>query len=77
MKLTFKRREVKDLQHLGTLVAENLDAIEPGMKILATSLNLGRTSIELAAIDGSRRPVLIVLGITADDTVNAILARLK
>jgi hypothetical protein len=69
MKLTFKRREVKDLQHLSTLVAENVEAIEPGLKILASNLNLGRTSIEIAALDSSNTPVLITLGITADDTM--------
>lgn len=69
MKLTFKRREVKDLQHLGTLVAENAEAIEPGLQILASNLNLGRTSVELAAIDSERVPVLITLGLTADDAL--------
>jgi hypothetical protein len=69
MKLTFKRREVKDLQHLSTLVAENVEAIEPSLKILASNLNLGRTSIEIAALDGNNTPVLITLGMTADDTM--------
>jgi hypothetical protein len=69
MKLTFKRREVTDLQHLRTLVSDNSDAMEPGLKILASNLNLGRTTIELAAIDGQDRPVLFVLGLTADDAM--------
>jgi hypothetical protein len=69
MKLTFKRREVKDLQQLSALVAENVEAIEPGLKILASNLNLGRTSIEIAALDSGNTPVLITLGITADDTM--------
>jgi hypothetical protein len=69
MKLTFKRREIKDLQQLGTLVAENVDAIEPGLKIIGSNLNLGRASIELVALDGSHTPVLVTLGLTADDTM--------
>ena len=69
MKLTFKRREIKDLQQLGTLVAENVDAIEPGLKIIGSNLNLGRASIELIALDGSHTPVLVTLGLTADDTM--------
>jgi len=69
MKLTFKRREVTDLQHLRTLVSDNADAMEPGLKILASNLNLGRTTVELAAIDGQDRPVLFVLGLTADDVM--------
>ena len=69
MKLTFKRREVSDLQHLRTLVADNSDAVEPGLKILASNLNLGRTNVELAAIDVQQRPVIFVLGLTADDAM--------
>jgi hypothetical protein len=69
MKLTFKRREIKDLHQLGTLVAENVDAIEPGLKIIGSNLNLGRASIELVALDSSDTPVLVTLGLTADDTM--------
>jgi hypothetical protein len=69
MKLTFKRREVADLQHLRTLVADNSDAMEPDLTILASNLNLGRTNVELAAIDARHRPVLFVLGLTADDAM--------
>src|SRR5438445_51536 len=65
----FKRREVTDLQHLRTLVADNADAMEPDLKILASNLNFGRTSVELAAIDAERVPVLFVLGLTADDAM--------
>src|SRR5712691_7243201 len=35
MKLTFRRREVKDLSQLQTLVTENAEAIEPGFRVLA------------------------------------------
>src|SRR5262250_218335 len=67
MKPTFKRREVSDLQHLRTLVSDNIDAMEPGVKILASNLNLGRTNVELAALDAQNCPILFVLGLTADD----------
>jgi hypothetical protein len=69
MKLIFKRREVSDLQHLRTLVSDNVDAMEPGLKILASNLNLGRTNIELAALDAQGCPILFVLGLTADDAM--------
>ena len=65
----FKRREVADLQELRTLVADNADAMEPSLKILASNLNLGRTNVELAALDAQRVPVLFVLGLTADDAM--------
>jgi len=67
MKLTFKRREVSDQLHLRTLVSDNVDAMESGLKILASNLNLGRTNIELAALDAQNCPILFVLGLTADD----------
>jgi len=69
MTLTFKRREIKDLHHLGTLVAENAEAIEPGLRIVGSNLNLGRASVELVAIDSAQTPVLITLGLTADDAM--------
>src|SRR5437879_2463783 len=69
MKLTFKRREIKDLHQLGTLVSENVEAIEPGLRIIGSNLNLGRAGIELVALDGADTPVLITLGLTADDTM--------
>jgi hypothetical protein len=69
MKLTFKRREVKGLHELGTLVGENADAIEPGLQILTSGLNLGRTHVDLAAIDRAQTPVLIALALTADDSL--------
>src|SRR5215831_1884452 len=61
MKLTFKRREVKDLQQLGTLVAENLDAIESGLEMIGSNLNLGRASIELVALDAEDTMLLRAL----------------
>src|SRR5215831_14220009 len=69
MTLTFKRREVSDLQHLRTLVSDNVDAMEQGVKILASNLNLGRTNVELAALDARNCPILFVLGLTADDAM--------
>jgi hypothetical protein len=65
----FKRRQVTDLQHLRSLVADNADAMEPDLKILASNLNLGRTTIELAALDSSNLPVIVILGLTADDAM--------
>src|SRR5437016_13924446 len=65
----FKLREVTDLHHLSTLLADNADAMEPDLKILASNLNFGRTSVELAALDAERVPVLFVLGLTADDAM--------
>src|SRR3972149_2882755 len=68
-KLTFRKCEVKNLTELESLVADNAEAIEPGLQIIATGVNLGRSSIELAGLDASRRPVLVAVGLTADDAM--------
>jgi hypothetical protein len=65
----FKRREVTDLQHLRTLVADNADAVEPNLSIVASNLNLGRTNVEIVALDTEHVPVLFILGLTADDAM--------
>ncbi|MBI2160697.1 MAG: hypothetical protein HYU25_10055 [Candidatus Rokubacteria bacterium] len=67
MKLTFRKHEVKHVAHLQALVAENPEAIEPGFRLLAHSLNLGRSTVDLAGLDARRTPVLIALGFVADD----------
>ncbi len=67
MKLTFRKHEVKHLAHLQALVTENAEAIEPGFRLLAHNLNLGRSTVDLAGLDARRTPVLIALGFAADD----------
>jgi hypothetical protein len=69
MNLTFRRREVKDLQQLCALVSDNAEAIEPGLQIVGSNLNLGRGSVELVGMDDSHTLVLITLGLTADDAM--------
>ncbi len=67
MKLTFRKHEVKNLAHLQTLVTENAEAIEPSFSIIAQTLNLGRSTVDLAGLDSHHTPVLIALGFIADD----------
>ena len=69
MKLTFRKCEVKDLSELESLVAEHAETVEPGLRIIASNLNLGRSSVALAGLDAARRPVLIAVGLTADDAM--------
>lgn len=68
MKLTFKKREVKDLRELQRLVAENLEALEPGLRLIDKDVNLGQVRVPLAALDTRLRPVLIEVALVADDT---------
>lgn len=67
MKLTFRKHQVKSLAHLQDLVAENAEAIEPGFRVIARNLNLGRAVVDVAGLDAHRTPVLIALGFAADD----------
>src|SRR5712692_7138631 len=69
MKLTFRRREVKDLSQLQTLVTENAEAIEPGYRVLAGAVNFGRSTVELVGLDGRGTPALVALGLTGDDAM--------
>src|SRR5438046_528079 len=67
MKLTFRRHEVKSLKQLEVLVTENAEAIEPGCRIVAAGVNLGRSTVDLAGVDARQTPMLVALGFTADD----------
>lgn len=69
MKLTFRKHEVKDLSQLQALVAENAEAVEPGFRVLSTTVNFGRSTVELVGVDRQKTPALIALGFTGDDTM--------
>src|SRR5437867_127255 len=69
MKLTFRRREVKDLSQLQTLVTEHAEAIESGFRVLAGTVNFGRSTVELVGLDGRGTPALVALGLTGDDAM--------
>src|SRR5919198_1319729 len=69
MKLTFRKHEVKDLSQLQALVAENAEAVEPEFRVLSTTVNFGRSTVELVGLDRHNTPALIALGFTGDDTM--------
>src|SRR2546428_11644659 len=69
MKLTFRRREVKDLSQLQTLVTEHAEALEPGFRVLAGTVNFGRSTVELVGLDGRGTPALVALGLTGADAM--------
>src|SRR5207249_493723 len=69
MKLTFRRREVKDLSQLQTLVTEHAEAIESGFRVLAGTVSFGRSTVELVGLDGRGTPALVALGLTGDDAM--------
>ena len=67
MKLTFRKHEVKDLSQLQELVAENAEAVEAGFRVLSTTANFGRSTVELVGLDRHKTPALIALSFTGDD----------
>src|SRR5207249_1206311 len=67
MRPTFRKLEVKDIGDLEKLVAENVEGIEPGLKIVDSRLLLGQAAIDLVGLDTRGSLVLIALDFTADE----------
>src|SRR6266446_4524872 len=67
MRPTFKRLEVKDLGNLEKLVAENIEGIEPGLRVIDARLCLGQAAIDLVALDARKALVLVALDFAADE----------
>ena len=63
----FKGPRLEDLGDLQELVAQHAEALDPGLQILDTGVQLGTATVDLLALDASRRPTLVVLGFVADD----------
>jgi hypothetical protein len=67
MRPTFRKLEVKDIGNLERLVAENIDGVEQGLKVVDSRLLLGQAAIDLVGLDGKGSLVLIALDFSADD----------
>ncbi len=67
MRPTFRKLEVKDIGNLERLVAENVEGVEPGLKIVDSRLLLGQAAIDLVGLDSRGSLVLIALDFSADD----------
>lgn len=67
MRPTFKKLEVKDIGDLEKLVAENVEGIESGLKVIDSRLLLGNAAIDLVGLDAKGSLVLIALDFTADE----------
>ena len=67
MKPTFKKLEVPDLSNLEKLVAENIEGIEPGLRVIDARLCLGQAAIDLVALDARKALVLVALDFAADE----------
>ncbi len=53
-------------ERLRHFVAENLEALEPGLNVLETSLRLGRSTVDVVAVDGKQTLVLVAVAEVAD-----------
>ena len=67
MRPTLRKLEVKDIGDLERLVAENVEGIEPGLKVIDSRLLLGQAAIDLVGLDAKGALVLIALDFTADE----------
>jgi len=48
MRPTFKKLQVKDIGNLEHLVAENIEGIEPGLRVIDSRVCLGHAAIAVA-----------------------------
>jgi len=76
MRPTFKKLEVKDISDLERLVAENVEGIEAGLKVIDSRLLLGQAAIDLVGLDARGALVLIALDFTADESLLLRVRRL-
>lgn len=60
-----KSREAASEQLRG-FVAANLETLEPGLKVLDTSLTLGRSTVDVVAVDHKQTLVLVAVAEVAD-----------
>lgn len=65
---------VKTVSALQVLLAENAEAIEPGFRVIAAGLRLGRSSIDLLGVDAHSALALIAIDFIAN---NATLLRMN
>src|SRR5437667_11491302 len=67
MRPTFKKLEVKDIGDLEKLVAENIEGIESGLRVIDSRVRLGHAVIDLVGLDAKGALVLIALDFTASE----------
>src|SRR5262249_38159179 len=67
MRPTFRKLEVKDIGQLEKLIADNVEGIEPGLKVVDSRLLLGQAAIDLVGLDSRGSLALIALDFTAHE----------
>jgi len=67
MGLTVRKVQGGAQDRIRSLVAEHAQSLEPGLRVLETSLRLGRTTIDVVALDAKQTLVLVVAADVADE----------
>jgi hypothetical protein len=67
MKVAVRKLQIEDTAKLQLLVAENINAIEPGLVVLDSRLVLGQATIDVIGVDADGALVLMTTGVTANE----------
>ncbi|HEY7649487.1 MAG TPA: hypothetical protein VID04_10820 [Methylomirabilota bacterium] len=67
MGLTVRKVQAGAEDRIRSLVTEHAESLEPGLSVLETSLRLGRTTIDVVALDAKQTLVLVVAADVADE----------
>ena len=59
--------KVEDVGRLRALLAEQIEAVEPGLRVLETRPLLGGSTVDLVALDTRASLVLVGVGLVADE----------
>lgn len=62
-----KGLKLEDLKDLQELVAQHAEALEPGLRVVGSRVQLGTATVDLLAVDAGGMPTLVVVGFVADD----------
>ena len=69
MRPTFRTLKIDDESALQVLVVEHVESLEPGLRIKGERVLLGRGAVDLVALDGENRLVLIAIALVADEAM--------
>jgi hypothetical protein len=69
MRPTFRTLKIDDEGALEALVVEHVESLETGLRIKGERVLLGRGAVDLVALDGESRLVLIAIALVADDAM--------
>ena len=69
MALKAKKAQGNGPERLRRFVAQNLESLEPDLRVLETALRLGRSTVDVVAVDDKQTLVLVAVAEVADVTM--------